>query len=314
MDEATEGPADRAADAWRAPVAAGGAAWLAAAICPVCDRPVDDRCGCSAPSCGCVSRCAGCDHRFRLRPEPALVEGSHYDAHYHDRRKTAGREGYGQKVHTFQLHFDVLRRVRPELAGLRLLDVGCATGDFLQMAGRRGVHGRGIELSPYAVARAQEHGLPVEQGTIDGVTDGPYDLLHASHVLEHVPDVAGFARAAAALVRPGGLALIEVPSEFDDALTTLRRWSGRDDGRRPASPHLHFFGASSLRRLFTDAGFAARRFLTYSHRRVASRHAPLLVRLRHVVLVNTLLRAADRLGRGRNLVMLFERAACYRCT
>lgn len=286
-----------------------GAPW-AGTGCPVCRHPLAAACRCPTPSldgCGCVLRCDDCSHRFRARPETALLEGSLYDAAYHTQRKTEGTSGFAQKRRTFALHVEILRGACPVLAGRRLLDVGCATGDFLAVVRQHGVLGHGVELSPYAALRARARDLPVVCGRIDDATGGPFDLLHASHVLEHVPDPLAFAERAFALLAPGGLALIEVPNEFDDALTSLRRAVGRDDGRRPGSPHLHFFSAGSLRRLLALAGFLEESFCTYSHGRLPDEGMSLGARLRWITAANGLLRVGDAIGRGRNLVMLARR-------
>jgi SAM-dependent methyltransferase len=286
--------------------------WTGAGACPVCARPTTDECACGSAvtdGCGCVARCAFCGHRWRLRPETALLEGTLYGADYHTNRKTEGTAGFADKACMFHLHLDAIRRACPDLAGRRLLDVGSATGDFLMAARRERLDGCGIELSSFAVARAAERGLAVRCGTIEDVDDGPYDVLHASHVLEHVPDAPAFVRRVFDLLRAGGLALIEVPNEFDDVVSSLRRATGHDDGRRPGSPHLHFFGAASLRHVFGAVGFVERDFFTYSHRRVSEPGLSVGARLRHLAAVNVLLAIGDVCRRGRNLVLLLERPA-----
>ena len=285
--------------------------WLDDHRCPVCDHSTNDACTCTSDAddgCGCVAHCTVCGHRWRLRPPAALLEGSHYGADYHTHRKVEGRAGFALKEDTFLRHLATFRRWCGDLTGRRLLDVGCATGDFLVAARRVGADVHGIELSSFAAARASERGVPVRCGRIDDVDEGPYDLLHSSHVLEHVPDVGSFAARAFELVRPGGLALIEVPNEFDDALSTTRRAAGLDDERRAGSPHLHYFTAASLRRLFEHVGFVERELFTYSHRRPAEPALAIAARLRHVMAANALLTIGDAVGRGRNLVLLVGRA------
>ena len=284
--------------------------WPVPTACPVCTAPLAAVCRCAAPApdgCGCVVGCGECGHRVRVRPEPALVGGAHYDATYHTHRKTEGTVEFPQKAHTFRLHLDALRRLRPRLRGLTMLDVGCATGDFLVAAAREGIAGRGVELSAFAAARAGGRGLTVRRGTIEDVDDGPFDVVHASHVLEHVPDVLAFARRVATLLAPRGLAIIEVPNEFDDVLSTLRRRAGRDADGRPGSPHLHFFSAASFARLFAAAGLVERAAFTYSHPRQPADALSLAARLRWVHAPNLLLAAGDATGRGRNLVLVTER-------
>src|SRR6185436_7919159 len=61
--------------------------------CPVCGAPPAPSCewhpaARAKPTCPCVVRCRGCGHRFRPRPDDALVRGTVYDARYHDGRQT----------------------------------------------------------------------------------------------------------------------------------------------------------------------------------------------------------------------------------
>src|SRR5258705_363902 len=49
-----------------------------------------------------------------------------------------------------------MKLIRPLLdsAAPRLLDIGCATGIFLEVAREAGWHGEGVDISGYALARA----------------------------------------------------------------------------------------------------------------------------------------------------------------
>ncbi len=285
--------------------------------CPVCTKPATSACqwhGARAvtPECPCVLRCATCGHRFRTRVDPALVNGTIYGAAYHRARKTRGTAGFALKEATFRLHLRLLERTWGSLRDRRLLDVGCATGDFLELAREAGIDGHGIDVSAHAVDAARRRGLDVRCGRLEDADGGPYDVIHASHVLEHVADPQRFARRAFALLRSGGLVLVEVPNEFDDLLSTLRRRLRRARGAFD-SPHLHYFAPASLRRLWADSGFREVAHLTYSHRRPAADELRPWERLRHVRAPNAVLRLADVVGRGRNLVLLAARPS-HRCT
>lgn len=63
--------------------------------------------------------------------------------------------------------------------GTRVLDVGCSDGSLLRLlADRRGVDGRGIELSQEGVNLAVAHGLSVIQGDADSdLADYPADAF-----------------------------------------------------------------------------------------------------------------------------------------
>ena len=87
--------------------------------------------------------------------------------------------------------------------------------------------------------------------------DERFDLILCSHVLEHVPDDGQAMREMFRVLRPGGIALIQAPVNYDqretyedpdesDASARLKRFSQAD--------HVRVFGRDLSRRL-EDAGF-----------------------------------------------------------
>lgn len=145
----------------------------------------------------------------------------------------------------------VLRRV----ARGRLLDVGCATGDFL-WAMRRcpGWEVAGVELNPAAAHYARNRlQLDVRTGTLEaaGFEAGAFDVVTMWDVLEHLPDPAATLRLAAQLLRPGGLLVINTPNlDSFDARVFGKYWIGYELPR-----HLSVFSRRTLEALTAQAGF-----------------------------------------------------------
>ncbi|MGQ9493580.1 MAG: class I SAM-dependent methyltransferase [Anaerolineae bacterium] len=71
-----------------------------------------------------------------------------------------------------------------------ILDIGCGRGEFVEMLLRKGISARGIDLEPYAVAYAQERGIPVEQAEaityLQSLPDESLGGVFASQVIEHL--------------------------------------------------------------------------------------------------------------------------------
>jgi SAM-dependent methyltransferase len=90
----------------------------------------------------------------------------------------------------------------------RLIDVGCADGQFLELAAAAGWRADGIELNPPAAERARERGGgTVLQGDVQEMNDLPwasYEVVTCWDVLEHVPEPRPFAERLRRLARPGG--------------------------------------------------------------------------------------------------------------
>jgi SAM-dependent methyltransferase len=146
----------------------------------------------------------------------------------------------------------VVKNFPPWVGGGRLLDVGCATGRFLQLMASVGWRVSGIELDPEAAATARTVTSDVLVGDPAEVTLPPaaFDLVTAFHVVEHLPDPARAVRNMLAWLAPGGLMVIEVPNVGGWGGTLFgRHWSGLDFPR-----HLIHFTPITMRALVERCG------------------------------------------------------------
>ncbi|AVQ06943.1 TPA: bifunctional 2-polyprenyl-6-hydroxyphenol methylase/3-demethylubiquinol 3-O-methyltransferase UbiG [Xanthomonas vasicola pv. zeae] len=102
---------------------------------------------------------------------------------------------------------------RLDLAGARVLDVGCGGGLLSESMARLGAQVTAIDLAPELVKVARLHSL--ESGVqvdyrVQSVEDlaaeqpGSFDAVTCMEMLEHVPDPTAIIRACASLLKPGG--------------------------------------------------------------------------------------------------------------
>jgi SAM-dependent methyltransferase len=153
----------------------------------------------------------------------------------------------GKADHVMDL---VARAGRP--APETVCEVGCGDGAVLGVLGRRGFGTRrvGYEISASGVRLAAERDEVDHAAVFDGLTlpdaDDAFDLVIATHVLEHVPDPAPLTRE---LLRVGRAVVIEVPLEANV--------SARRPAARAASEgvgHLHRFDRRAIRALVEACG------------------------------------------------------------
>ncbi len=99
------------------------------------------------------------------------------------------------------------------IAGKRVLDIGCGGGILSESMAVKGAAVTGIDLSGKALAVARLHllesGNTVEYREISAeqlASEAPasYDIVSCMEMLEHVPNPASTIAACAALVKPGG--------------------------------------------------------------------------------------------------------------
>lgn len=135
----------------------------------------------------------------------------------------------------------------------RILDVGCATGAFLREMSQAGWQVAGIEPMTAPAEYARTHlGLEVFQGTLE---DAPYaaasfDVITFWDVLEHTHSPKAQLARTAELLRPGGLAVINIPNWHSlDRRLFGQYWSGYDPPR-----HLYVFTRATMSALLRHSG------------------------------------------------------------
>jgi SAM-dependent methyltransferase len=164
----------------------------------------------------------------------------------------------------FSLDFD-LARFESELERLArgrlrgsLLDIGCATGTYMEAAQARGWRVTGVETAEYGRAETARRTSALVVAACEELPAGQtFDLVTLHHVLEHVHEPLAFLRDTVA-PRVGGRLLIEVPN-FDSLASRVYGTAWRD---LRLEQHVCHYTSASLSRLVTAAGLRVRRTYT----------------------------------------------------
>lgn len=147
-----------------------------------------------------------------------------------------------------------LKQLPPPQPGRdRLCDVGCADGQFLELARIHGWRPHGIEMNPPAAARARARGVTIFEGPFEELNDlpwGSFDLVTCWDCLEHTPEPRVFAERLARLLAPGGILALTTLNRRSLAWAIFRmRWS------MVWEDHFTYWDYRSLVRLFHSLGF-----------------------------------------------------------
>jgi SAM-dependent methyltransferase len=142
----------------------------------------------------------------------------------------------------------------------RVLDVGCATGALLAVLKSRGWETTGVEISPSADYARRERGLEVRSLPLEENKFPPacFDLVLASHLIEHLNDPGNFVREAYRICAPGAYLLVTTPNIAGFQARLFRsRW------RSAIFDHLYLFSVKTLSRLLRDRGFMPEKIVTW---------------------------------------------------
>jgi 2-polyprenyl-3-methyl-5-hydroxy-6-metoxy-1,4-benzoquinol methylase len=136
----------------------------------------------------------------------------------------------------------------------RLLDVGCGGGEMVRLMNLWGWQAEGIDFDPLAVENAKKKGLTVHLGSITDqrFSDGSFDAVVMSHVIEHVSNPIQFLREAWRILRPGGRLALATPNGWSLGHAVWKR-----DWIHVHPPtHLFIFNPPALAVVLQRAGFA----------------------------------------------------------
>jgi 2-polyprenyl-3-methyl-5-hydroxy-6-metoxy-1,4-benzoquinol methylase len=157
----------------------------------------------------------------------------------------------------------IMHGIREPHGANRLLDVGCGSGELLDVYRSLGWQVCGIEISQQAGAVCREKGLDVHQGTVFDAPFGTrrFDVILLSHVIEHVLDPIGVLRRVAELLAPRGQIVVTTPNARGIGFSIYGScWLHLDAPR-----HIFLFDAHTIRLLAARAGLAVSRVVTQSN-------------------------------------------------
>ena len=167
---------------------------------------------------GVLRICDTCRVVF-FAPMPTQEELSDfYNDGYHDNFSQSTMAGSSFAENRYQYLEGLLATYSPSLVAQSersLLDVGCGTGDFLQVAKRAGWTIAGTEISQGAVERAAiKLGNCIFEGDILSLNlpTASHDLITSYHVIEHLIDPVEKLRRCYQLLSPRGALFVETPN------------------------------------------------------------------------------------------------------
>jgi len=140
-----------------------------------------------------------------------------------------------------------------------IVDAGCGNGGFVLACREAGIDAIGVEAFAESVAVAAANGIDAVRGAGEAMpfASGAVDVVRLKEVLEHVQRPLDMAREMHRVLRPGGVFIAYVPTQWSQIYPfPVNFW---DD-----YTHVRPFSRVGLQRLLEDAGFERMRIEGYT--------------------------------------------------
>jgi 2-polyprenyl-3-methyl-5-hydroxy-6-metoxy-1,4-benzoquinol methylase len=199
-------------------------------------------------------RCCGCGH-LQQYPVPVQEELS----------LRYGEEYLSYELSNEEAFFSLMAKALDDvgfssltasrgLAGGRFLDIGCATGRLIEHLRKHGWRAEGVEVcSPTARYGIEHRGVPISISTLEQAAfgDQAFQVVHASHLIEHLSDPVAFLQEAHRILDNRGLLVLTTPNSA--GLQAKLFGSG---WRSVIPDHIHLFGRKNFLTLLRSNGFS----------------------------------------------------------
>lgn len=198
--------------------------------------------------------CCQNDGLIFVSPRPVNLEPFYDERYYNGKLPGSYADNYisyatENYIPVWNARLEAIEEILKE--GNQLLDVGCATGEFLRVARQRGWTVSGIELSAWAVEAAKDlYNLAVIQG---GLPDsrlpcGSYDAVTMWDCIEHLSDPRKVLLDIRRLLRPTGVLMLSTGAIVHKDPKLTSKWY--------YPPwHLYYFAEPTIRELLVACGY-----------------------------------------------------------
>ena len=192
-----------------------------------------------------VVECTRCGLGF-VNPRPTISEmPKYYPAEYFEKPPGRSNERYLERRFAAEARY--LAQLENGNSRRKLLDLGCATGDFPRFMAKRGWEVEGVEVSS-ASQQIKDFRVYTQAFQDIPVNEPAYDAVTAWAVLEHVHDPMAYFQQAAQVLKPGGL--------FVFLVTNFHSTASRHLFCEDVPRHLYFFTRETVVQYLESTGFA----------------------------------------------------------
>jgi len=211
-------------------------------VCPVCSSKneiiVFNKEG------GTYVKCQNCTMIY-LNPvftDKAIVE--YYQINHTNQSGVVESDTDNFYINIYNNGLDSIKEKKPNLNNI--LDVGCSSGTFLDLAFERGISTYGIELNQAEFEFVKRKGHTVFNELLNNVVfDTKFDAITMWDVFEHIIDGEFYLNHMSSLLSKDGVIFLQIPSSDALAAKILREHCNMYDGLE----HVNLYGVETIKKL-----------------------------------------------------------------
>jgi len=197
-------------------------------------------------------KCNGCGLIFQ-NPRPRFEDLKKRYADNYFEYEISNQENFFNlmKLGLRDIHFDSF--YGNNVKNKKFLDIGCATGLLLNYMKRKGWDTKGVELcTPSAEYAIKQFDLDVFIGTLEEAAfpDQYFDVVHFSHLIEHVPDPKSLLMEVKRILKRDGRIILTTPNA-----DSFQAWWAGEKWRSAIPDHIYLFTKRTMRTLLTQTRF-----------------------------------------------------------
>lgn len=209
-----------------------------------------------------------------------------------------------QKLHADRLRM-ILQAINLKANQVKLLNVGCSSGAFLDSAKELGFNTYGVEPAKNAAQTAINQGHQVKIGFLEDINYNPheFDAITLFEVIEHLKDPISLLKEMYRITKPGGIVMISTGNAKSLTVKFLQeQWdyfSIQNHGG-----HISFFNPFSIAKLAKKSGFSVYSILT-RNLKLANKNKPTYRFLK--ILSETLSPLVKYLQKGHDMIVIMQK-------
>lgn len=158
----------------------------------------------------------------------------------------------------YNIKYDYYESIFEDNKQRRLLDIGSATGFFLETGLSRGWETLGVEPGKAAYEFSLSRGLNVFCEFFNKKNYnkyGKFDVINLTNVLEHLPNPVEIIELCSEILNDEGIISISSPNDFNPLQSHIVNTSDKDYWWVDVKEHINYFDKHSLSNILTQQNF-----------------------------------------------------------